>query len=276
MQTFDLEHRVVLITGGSGGIGRACAVEFHHAGCRVAVVARTAGKLEELRATLGEDRVEAVCADVTDPNQRSRAVAAVRARFGAIDVLVNNAGWAGYGPLASLPYEYGRRMLATNFEAPLALIQSVLPDMLARRSGQIVNISSVVAIQPMPRMAVYSATKAALTALSTSLRLELRGSGVDCILVSPGSTKTGFFDAAAQIQTQAVRYSRFQQSPEHVARAVVRACRRRKREVTLSPEGKLIALIRRFSHRFADGIVARVGERTMPGVQRTDSQIGTA
>ncbi len=261
---YDLRNRVVLITGASGGIGRACAVEYHRAGGRVVAVARSLDKLVSLANELGGDRVAVVRADVTEAADRGAAVRFARERFGVIDVLVNNAGWASFGTLQRTPEEHLRRMIELNLLAPVAMIGEVLPDMLARGSGQIVNISSVVGTQAIPRMTFYSATKAALNAVTTGLRMELKGTGIDVIRVAPGSTRTQFFDSAAAVDTKAVRFAETQYSPERVARAVVRASRRRRREVTLSAEAKAISLIRRFSHRLADAIMYQVAKSAMP------------
>ncbi len=264
---YFLKDRVVFITGASGGIGRACAVEYHRAGSLVVAAARSFDKLQSLTGELGEERVLPVAMDVTVPAEREAAFTTARERFGRIDVLVNNAGWASFSSVLRMPTEHLERMLQLNFAAPIAMIQAVLPEMLERGSGQIVNISSVVGNQTIPRMAVYSATKAALTSLSAGLRMELKGTGVDVVLVAPGSTNTAFFDSAASVDVKAVRFAQGQHSPEGVARAVVRASRRRQREVTLTIEGKLITVIRRFSHRLADAIMYRVAKRSMPAMK---------
>jgi len=262
--TYNLKNRVVFITGASGGIGRACAVEYHRAGARVAAVARSTDKLEALASSLGVKRVLPVTADVTDSGQRESALAVVRDRFGPIDVLVNNAGWASFTSVMRTPPDHLDRMLSLNLVSPITLIQAVLPEMLERGSGQIVNIASVVGFQAIPRMTVYSATKAALISLSTGLRMELRGSGVDVIMVAPGSTRTDFFDAAAKVDADATRFARSQYSADRVGRAVLRASRRRHGETLLTTEGKAIATIRRFSHRLADLTMYLVAKRSMP------------
>ncbi len=261
---YDLRGKIVFITGASRGIGRACAIEYHRAGARVVAAARSLDKLEKLALELGGDRILPLAMDVTDAARREAALRQARERFGPIDVLVNNAGWASFGSVLRMPDEHFERMLAVNFEGPVALIRAVLPDMLARGGGQIVNISSVVGAQPMPRMAVYSATKAAITALTTALRMELKQTGVDVLLIAPGSTNTGFFQAAAMTDTQVVRLAETQYSPERVARAVVRSCRRRRSTVTLSLEGKLITWIRRLCPSLADTIIYHVAKQSMP------------
>ena len=261
---FDLKDRVVLVTGASSGIGRACAVAYHRAGSRVVATARSADKLEALAVELGGDRIAPFVMDVTNAAQREAALRFARDRFGAIDVLVNNAGWASFASVLRTPSEHVERMLAINFAGPIALIQAVAPEMIERRNGQIVNISSVVGNQAIPRMTVYSATKAAVTSLTTGLRMELRGTGVDVLLVAPGSTNTAFFDAAASVDVQAARLAQTQYTPQRVARAVVRSSRRRRPEVTLTAEGKAITIIRRFSHRLADEIMYRVAKHSMP------------
>lgn len=259
-----MRDKVVFITGASGGIGRACAVAFHAAGARVVATARSLDKLEELANELGGERIEPIALDVTVAEQRVEALRQARQRFGAIDVLINNAGWASFGSVQKMPPEHVERMLALNFAAPIAMTQAVLPEMFQRGSGQIINISSVVGMQAIPRMTVYSATKAALTGFSTGLRMELRGTGVDVINIAPSSTRTAFFEVAAVVDVKTVRLAKTQYTPERVARAVVRASRRRSREVTLSVEGNAIVLIRRFSHRLADAIMCRVAKHGMP------------
>ncbi len=261
---YSLRDKVVLITGASGGIGRACAVEFHRQGALVAAAARSFDKLEALAQEAGGDRIFPLHLDVTDEAQRASAMAAIRAKWGRIDVLVNNAGWASFGAMLTLPLEDAERMLRLNFLAPIALTQAVLPEMIARGSGQIINISSVVGNQPIARMSVYGATKAALSSLTAGLRMELRGTGVDVLLVSPSSTATGFFDAASMVNVSAVRMADSQYTPVRVARAVIASSIRRRREVTLSVEGKAITAIRRISHRLADAIMYRVARKSMP------------
>ncbi len=260
---YVLKDKVVLITGASEGIGRACAVEFHQAGSCVVAAARSLEKLEALACELG-DRVTAFRLDVTDKVQRQAAVAATLEKHGRIDVLINNAGWASFGTVLKTPQEHLNRMIDLNFLGPIALIQAVLPQMIGRGSGQIINISSVVGTQAIPRMTVYSATKSALNALSTGLRMELRGTGVDVLSVSPSSTNTAFFRSAATVDARATRIAETQYTPERVARAIVRSSRRRRAEVTLSLEGKTITTIRRISHRLADGIMFHVAKRAMP------------
>lgn len=261
---YSLSNKVVFITGASSGIGRACAVAFFRAGARVVAAARSVDKLQALAGELDAARVLPVELDVTDETQRQAALARARDWFGAIDVLVNNAGWASFASVLRTPAEHIDRMVQLNFVGPIALIQATLPEMLERRTGQIINVASVVGHQPIPNMTVYSATKAALIALSTGLRMELRGTGVDVLMVAPGSTRTGFFDAAESVDVKAVRFSKTQYSPERVARAVVRSSRKRRPEVTLTVDGRSITVIRRISRRLADGIMYRVAKRSMP------------
>ncbi len=262
--SYELKDRIVFITGASSGIGRACAIEYHRAGSRVVAAARSFDKLEALAAELGGDRIAPVAMDVTEAAQREAALRFAGERFGPVDVLVNNAGWGSFTSVLRMPDDHFERMLAVNFAGPVAMIRAVLPRMLERRSGQIVNISSVVGFQAMPRMAAYCATKAALSALSTGLRMELKGTGVDVLLIAPGSTDTPFFQVAGSVDVNAVRLSQTQYSPQRVARAVVRSSRRARPEVTLTPAGKLITVIRRLSHRLADTIIYRIAKGAMP------------
>jgi len=267
---FELRDRVVLITGASAGIGRACAAAFHGAGAKVVITARSTDRLQGVAKLLGRERVLVAPGDITDPSHRAKVVAQAHEAFGYVDMLVNNAGWASFGTVAKVPLEHVQNMLQLNFVAPVALIQAVLPQMRKRGQGQIVNVASIVGHQPMPWMTVYSATKAALLALSTGLRLELRGTGIDVIAIAPSSTRTDFFQSAANVDAKATRVAETQYTPERVAAAIVRACRRRKREVILSAEGKAISLIRRVNRRLADRLMYEVAKRGMPRIERHD------
>jgi len=260
---FDLRDRHVFITGASRGIGRACAEAFHAAGARVCAAARSMADLAALQAELGE-RVLALAMDVTHLPDRAAALERAREAFGPIDVLVSNAGWAAFGAVQRVPAESVEHMVRLNVLAPMHLTAEVLPQMLARRSGQIIFISSVVGHQPIAGMTAYSATKAAVVSFSDGLRMELAGTGIDVITVSPGSTRTDFFTAAERTGIRAVRLERTQYTPQRVARAVVNASRSRRRRVILTVEGNVICRIRRLSPRLADAIMTRFARWSMP------------
>ncbi|MCY1692857.1 oxidoreductase [Curtobacterium sp. SL109] len=180
-----------LITGASSGLGRAIAEHVLAAGHQVVTTARNTDAIEDL-VRLYRDTARPVALDVTDPGSIARAVDAAIESFGGIDVLVNNAG---YGYTAAV--EEGEdaavaRLFATNFFGPVDLIKAVLPGMRERRTGTIVNISSVGARITIAGGGYYSAAKAALEGLSGSLRKEVESFGVHVMVVEPGSFRTDF------------------------------------------------------------------------------------
>jgi short-subunit dehydrogenase len=183
-----IEDKVALITGASSGIGAATAMEFRRRGARLALMARSAGKLGELAAS-GD---LAISGDVTDPAAREQAVKSVLERFGAIDILVNNAGRGLYSPSWKAPIAEVRAMCELNFFAALAMTQLVIPQMQTRRSGTIVNVGSIAGKVTLPWFTLYSATKSALGSWTEGLRMELKRYGVHAMLVCPGYVKTGF------------------------------------------------------------------------------------
>lgn len=180
-----------LITGASSGLGRAIAEHVLAAGHQVVTTARNTDAVEDLVRSY-PDTALPVALDVTDPGSVARAVDAAIEAFGGIDVLVNNAG---YGYTAAV--EEGEdgavsRLFTTNFFGPVDLIKAVLPGMRERRTGTIVNISSVGARITIPGGGYYSAAKAALEGLSGSLRKEVESFGVHVMVVEPGSFRTDF------------------------------------------------------------------------------------
>ena len=179
----------VVITGASSGIGEALAREYLRRGATLTLVARRRAKLEEL--TQGHAaRCHVVEADLVDHEHACDWVNGSVARLGPIDVLVNNAGVQIVSRTVDTSVEEAERMLRLNVLSPFRLTKSVLPDMIARGRGTIVDISSMAAIAPTPGMFFYNASKAALAAASESLRGELRGTGVHVLTVYPGPVRT--------------------------------------------------------------------------------------
>jgi NADP-dependent 3-hydroxy acid dehydrogenase YdfG len=185
----------VLVTGASSGIGRATAIEFARRGHRVYAAARREEVLADLAsATQG---IQAVGLDVTDEDSVRRAWAKICADTSddGVDVLVNNAGFALSGPVELLGGADVQRQFATNVFGLLAVTRAALPAMRARRSGRIINISSLVGRTTFPGTGVYGSTKYAIEALSDALRQEVAGFGIKVILIEPGFVATSIAEA---------------------------------------------------------------------------------
>ncbi len=177
-----------VITGASSGIGAALARELHGAGGRVTLVARRGARLSALADALGADRCRTIVRDLADSSAEWIDDAE---RFAPIDVFVNNAGIQAAGPFARSDDAIGRRLLAVDLLVPLALTRAVVPRMLARGGGVVVNVSSLAALVPPAGMARYVAAKAGLAAFSEALHAELAGTGVHVLTVYPGPIDNG-------------------------------------------------------------------------------------
>jgi NAD(P)-dependent dehydrogenase (short-subunit alcohol dehydrogenase family) len=185
-----------MITGCSTGFGRALAELLLARGEQVVATARKPEALADLVAP-HPDRALALKLDITRPEDIAAAVAAANERFGRIDVLVNNAGYGGLGTVEDGSLEATRAMFETNFFGTLAMIKAVLPAMIARRSGQIVNIGSVAGQIGFPTLSNYSASKFALAGLSESLGAEVAPLGIQVTLAELGPFATNFTGAMA-------------------------------------------------------------------------------
>ncbi len=193
----DTASKVVLITGCSTGIGRDLAQRLAEAGYEVVATARQAETLEKTPAALK------LSLDVTRPDSITRAVECTLQRFGRIDVLVNNAGYALRGAVEEVSVERVQQMFDVNVFGVMRMIQAVAPFMRQQRAGRIVNISSIAGKLSTPANGAYSATKFALEALSDALRVELAPFGIQVVLVEPGSIKTHFI-ATAEAHAQEI------------------------------------------------------------------------
>jgi short-subunit dehydrogenase len=189
------EAKTVLITGASGGIGYELAKLFAKDGYNLVLVARTAGKLsqvvDELQRQFGI-AAKAVTMDLATTTAPQALFDQLQRDGIAIDILINNAGYAKYGEFTEIPLEESVGQIQLNIAALTALTKLFLPFMLQRHSGKIMNVASTAGFQPGPLMAVYYATKAYVISFSEALANELKGSGVTVTCFCPGATDTGF------------------------------------------------------------------------------------
>jgi len=221
-----------LVTGASSGIGAAVCRAFADAGATVALVARRADRLAEVAAGLRPGRHATFACDVRDPAAIDATLAAVRERLGDVDVLVNNAGIGRYLPFVETDAEETAAILETNLHAALRFTRALLPGMLERRHGHVVNVASIAGRIGARNHAVYCASKFALAGLSESLVYELAGTGVGVTLVNPGIIATAFFEHPSFARFPATARRRAI-APEVVAAAIVRAVHRGSVEVTI-------------------------------------------
>jgi short-subunit dehydrogenase len=183
-----------LVTGASSGIGASFARALDARGYSLLLVARRRERLEALAATLR--RAEVLTADLGDEAEVAR-VAAYAQSLGDVELVVNNAGYATNGDFFALDDAREVAMVKVNALAPMLLAQKLVPPMIARKSGGVINVASIAAFQPVPYMATYGATKSFLLSWSEALSYELRTTGVRVTCVCPGPTATEFFAVAA-------------------------------------------------------------------------------
>jgi short-subunit dehydrogenase len=187
---------VVIITGASTGIGRALALKFAEKyKAKLALNARGIQELEQtakMAEQLGSETIT-VCGDIADREVIDNLVQGCRSKFGQVDVLINNAGFARPGSMSHLSIDDWRKVFEVNFFAPLQLTYALLPDMLDRRAGKVVNIASVAGKVAFPGSVCYASTKFALTGFSEGMAAELGPKGIDVITVCPGLVRTEFF-----------------------------------------------------------------------------------
>lgn len=262
----DLMGRVVLITGGAGGIGRALGSAFAARGARIALLDRDVDGLDAAQAELaaqGADVSVHGC-DVTRVEECEAAIASVTRRFGGIDVLVNNAGLVHRSGFAETDVEVLRRVMDVNYFGAIHCTKAALSQ-LRKRRGAIVVVSSIAGVAPLFGRSGYAGSKHALHGLFESLRAELAGEGVSVTMVCPSFTASGFEGRALGPHGERVTRPRSKvgrvASPNAVARAIVQATAERRRLLVLSPVGKLSYLL----SRLAPATYERLMRRSLRG-----------
>ena len=262
----DLHDRRVLVTGASRGIGVELARHFAAAGAEVALVARSAERIEKLAADLGGRAYPADLADRT-------VLADLYTRIeldGPIDVLVNNAGVEHTGPLADTDPDDIDALLDLNLHTPIQLSRLALPGMRRRGTGHIVNMSSIAGSIAAPGLAAYTASKAGLSHFTGCLRAEVKGQGIGTTLVEVGPVATDMLtDGLHGYAPTSRAVARFEKlrllvnlEPEHVAAATVRAVQRDRRHVRLPSRAAALPMIAELPRRLTELLLTGVDHHT--------------
>lgn len=258
----DLAGRTAILTGANGGLGTYLAGALADAGMNLVLVAYPGNGLKEITRHAEQRGVKAVTlvADLRIGAQREQVVELARTAFGGADLLVNNAGVEYSAVFHELPEASVREVLNVNLEAPMMLTHRVLPGMLERRRGHVVNISSLAGKSGPGYQEPYAATKAGLVAFTSSLRATYRGTGVSASVVCPGFVETGIY---ARIRARTGRDAPLLLAPcapERVTRAVLRAVRRDQPEVIVSRYPVLpLLVLTTLSPRLGAWVTARIG-----------------
>lgn len=194
-----METQTILITGATSGIGREFARSYAERGCRLVLVARRQEVLDELATELrGRRGVDVVVlpADLADRAGRERLLAQLDEQGIRVDVLVNNAGYGRVKDLLDDDVDTTLGMIELNCAALTHLTRALLPSMVERGRGHVLNVASTAAFQPLPSMGVYAATKSYVLSFSQAIADEVRSKGVTVVALCPGPTDTAFFDVA--------------------------------------------------------------------------------
>lgn len=188
----DIKGKVALITGGGRGIGRGTAIALAKEGVHVGLVGRTLENLENVKSELAEYdiKVSVQTANVADLNEITSAVEAIRSELGPIDILLNNAGISKFGKFMELSPEEWTNIVDVNVKGVYYTTRAVLPEMVERQSGDIINISSTAGQKGGPVTSAYSASKAAVIGLSESLMMEVRKDNIRVVTLTPSTVAT--------------------------------------------------------------------------------------
>ncbi len=244
----DLNGLRVLITGASSGIGRCLAEQAAGRGARLALVARSADKLEGLARTINDKGGEAfaIPADITLEQDRRRLLDEATGRLGGLDVLVNNAGIASFGHFADSTEAILRQIMEVNFFAPAELIRLAVPILVNGRTPAVVNVASMCGRRGLPAWPEYSASKFALCGLTEAFRGELARYDIDILLIVPGLTRSELPQHLLRNEGRMKIEFDKGMPPDEVATGILKALETNRLETVLGREARLILRLNRF------------------------------
>jgi short-subunit dehydrogenase len=260
MAKLQLSNKRALITGASSGIGASLAYGMAYEGARVVLFARRADRLAELTAEIEKFGGEVTCVvgDVTDADDRRRALETARNEFGGLDILVNNAGIAAHGRFIEADPGRLRPIMEVNFFAPIEFIREAVPLLLEGNQPLVVNIGSILGERAAPHKSEYSASKFALHGFTEAIRPELARLGIDVLLVAPGPTESEHFDKLLEDKGLPWPEPR-RMSAGKVAVQIIEAMKSRRHKVVTGWRGKALLLLSRVAPRLIDRITSRYG-----------------
>ena len=257
-----VQDKVVVITGGAGGIGAALAWRFGREGARIALIDVDEAEVKNRGKELQEAGVTAFAqkGDIANESECALAISGVIRRFGGIDILINNAGISHRGPFQEAEISTIRKVMDVNFFGSLICTKAALESILARR-GMIIVISSIAGLTPVAGRTAYCASKHALHGLFDTLRGELRDQGAHVMIACPGFTQTNLQNRALNGKGQVTPHSRTmvgrEASPAEVADAIFKGAGKRKELLILTPTGKLSHLLFRFAPSFYEHLMMK-------------------
>jgi NAD(P)-dependent dehydrogenase (short-subunit alcohol dehydrogenase family) len=274
LRRYDFQNRLVVISGGSRGLGLLLARQLADEGASLVICARDDEELADAEAELRGRApfVAAYACDLTKPAEIAHFFDRVRHEVGSVDVLINNAGVIQVGPMETMTHDDYEQAMAIHFWAPLLCSEQVLPDMRRRRQGRIVNISSIGGKIAVPHLLPYCASKFALVGLSKAMRAELVKDGIYVTTVCPGLMRTGSPRNALFKGRHRAEYAWFSiggampllsMDANRAARQIIDACRYGRADVTLSLPAKLAVLIDAIAPELTADVAALAG-RVLP------------
>lgn len=268
----SLAGKRIVLTGASGGIGSALARELAREGAALLLVGRRPETLSALAVELAGlgGRAIPVPADLRQAQSAQTVARRAREEFGGVDILVNNAGATRFGLFQQESLDAAEQLLAVNLLGPMRLTQALLPEMLTRGRGQIVNIGSTFGSLAFPGFSLYAASKFGLRGWSEALRRELAGSGVDVCHLSPRATRTAANDA--RVEAMNAQLGTAVDSPEAAARQLCRAIARGRRRLQLGAPETLFTAI----NALAPALVDRALGAKLPVIRRHAQPDATA
>ncbi len=255
----DLSGKRAILTGASGGIGRAIAAELAKAGVRVALAGRNADRLNEVvrqfRATGGE--AIAIPADLTKPDDRQHLVDSAVATLGGLDLLINNAGVGSWGHFANSTEAICREVMEVNFFAPIELTRLAVPHLTKGDQPAVVNVTSMCGRKGMPAWPEYSASKFALVGIAEAWRGEFARFDIDALTIVPGMTNSGFQNN--WLRTDGKADLRFEEgmTPAYLAAKVIEAIRDNRTETVCGSEARRLLRFNRYFPRLTNWLIAR-------------------